>query len=173
MTIETLRNDIERLRIVWMVVFLCLFIAGAFQCAGFGNAAISDGVGNCRSSFQPIGMGNRIFCSTFSIAKFTLVAFAVSVYGPLVSCPTTRRSKIKMCAILTPICQSTYGRTVFAKLRESLNLLAFGTFLCYDGFRHGFFSIKKSCLEPVAAHTAVGLLYCTSLREYFKEKYDD
>lgn len=48
----------------------------------------------------------------------------------------------------------------FIKLRNMLNLLASATLFCYDGFRHGFFLVKKLCLEPFVGHSpAYGLFY--------------
>ncbi len=49
--------------------------------------------------------------------------------------------------------------TVFVKFRDRLSFFAMGTSFCYDLLRHGFFLSKKSCLEPVAALTAVGSFY--------------
>ncbi len=48
---------------------------------------------------------------------------------------------------------------IFAKISKKFSFFAFSASFCYSWFRHGFFLTKKLCLEPVAAHTAVGSLY--------------
>ena len=59
--------------------------------------------------------------------------------------------------------KSIFSCGAFIKGGNRLNFFALRAVFCYDCFRHGFFLFKKSRLEPVAAQTAVGSLYCSIL----------
>ncbi len=62
-------------------------------------------------------------------------------------------------AFLTPRAKSVPPRFVSVKLRNWLNFLALGTRFCYDLLRHGFFLIKRLCLEPLQTQYLCGLFY--------------
>jgi len=55
---------------------------------------------------------------------------------------------------------SAFSATIFVKFRNWFGLLASIASFGYDWFRHGFLLQRKSCLEPVAAQTAIGSFYC-------------
>ena len=63
-------------------------------------------------------------------------------------------------ARFTVALKTIISSSIFVKFRNCFELLALSTSFCFNCFRHGLFLLKKgSCLEPVAAHTAVGSLY--------------
>ena len=86
----------------------------------------------------------------FALAKLFLVSL---VSCALIVCSLT---------ILTTCLKSISRRTVFVIFRGRFYFFAMTASFCYDCLRHGFFLIKKLCLEPVARYTlAVGSLYYT------------
>ncbi len=60
-------------------------------------------------------------------------------------------------ADFTLIMPAKLPRMVTRKLRQGLNLLAFRARLGFNGFRHGCFSSKQLCLEPMAVRPVIGL----------------
>ena len=62
-----------------------------------------------------------------------------------------------------PILITIFTKRMFIKLRNGFSALAFGASFVYDWFRHGFLLQRKSCLEPVAAQTAIGSLIIANL----------
>ncbi len=62
-------------------------------------------------------------------------------------------SLVVFIALLTKRLYSLFRLFSFMKFNQGFNLFAFSTLFCYGWFRHGFFLIKKLCLEPDTAHT--------------------
>ncbi len=100
--------------------------------------------------------------SCFSFNRISLSVFRHSLFSFFSFLPFKKRfSMINVLAFSARRIQSIFFVFVFVKFRKRLNLFAFRTLLCYDLLRHSFFLIKKLCLEPITAHTVVGLSYCT------------
>lgn len=74
------------------------------------------------------------------------------------------KSLVRSVAINATRLMFVFRFTASMKAGYILNFLAHNAFLCYCTLRHGFFLVKKLCLEPTAAHTVAGsLYYSTSL----------
>ena len=73
-------------------------------------------------------------------------------------------------ALLTLVKKSILSCATFRKFGSGLELLAGTTSFCYSWFRHGFFLIKKLCLEPLQTQYLCGSFYNNIKQTKYKEK---
>ncbi len=62
-------------------------------------------------------------------------------------------------AYFAGVAKAVFFSPIVIKFRNSFNLIATGASFCYDLLRHGFFLIKKSCLEPLQTQYLCGSFY--------------
>jgi hypothetical protein len=109
--------------------------------------------------------------NTFKVLFFAYLAIAI-VFHILFSvvCPI-KYSLSKCTTRLTNRVVSIFSGSISVKVVNRFNLFAIATLFGYDLFRHGCFSIKQLCLEPVAGHTpAFGSFYYDKSYQYCKPK---
>jgi len=95
------------------------------------------------------GLPTFVAFFVFKLCFLTFIAFSINYI-------------LLICAIFATRTDAVFVSTMFMKFRQRLDFLAFGTSLCYDCLRHGCFSIKQLCLEPVAGtQLASGSHYST------------
>ncbi len=94
-----------------------------------------------------------------SLGNLTLCAVSMAHVGCFALFAVIVRFAARFALPVNPI----FGCAIFVKFRYLLSCLAFRALLWYDGFGHGLFLLKKLCLEPIAAQTVVGSLYCSTL----------
>lgn len=191
MTFYTNRNYIKLMlgRIaVPMVIFLCFFGAiMALQGIRMGQFTASDRNHNRLGCFYSFG---AILLVTF-LNKFTIFALSISFLGDFIfSCFTILTISFIVCQfaffcllIFIAISQMTYFASFlvaivvsghFVKFIDRFGLFASSAGFGYDLVRHCFSPNQKSlCLGPVAAHTAVGSLYCISHFRQVNNKTED
>ncbi len=180
MTNTTDRNDIEPVLfcVAGMVVVMCLFATGTVEGIWARQAAKANCCGDNVSCLYLLCvlLSVSVIISTgccfpfFSLA----IAFDNCVHGgpvllvvPFFSlftffCASIFSRRCKGAQFALPL-HSVFCGAVLVKFRSGFNFLASTALLWYDGFGHGFFFLKKLCLEPIAAQTVVGSLYCSTL----------
>ena len=78
------------------------------------------------------------------------------------------RFLVSLSALFTHISISIRARSVFVKLRQRFFKLAFVAVFCLNGLRHDRYSNNGYRLEPIAAHSAIGLFYYSLRRRTIK-----
>ncbi len=66
---------------------------------------------------------------------------------------------------------SFFHMTMNIKFRKGFCFFANTASFCYNWFRHNRFLNKRFCLEPTAAHTAIGLFYNTNYQRNVKSYF--
>ena len=144
-----------------MVIFLCYCKAKiTHQRFRRNKFSYSDGVFDRIFCFNLFWMAGFVLFFIFSSLLFAFIRLFIS-FSPTLICFFARFCAIRFSVIFSPALFATIISR--AKLRKWLNFFALRTSFCYDLLRHGFFLVKKLCLEPVAAHTAVGSSYINIL----------
>ena len=109
------------------------------------------------SYFAFFGLSITFLCGlTFSASIITIISF--SVYSSALFCLAIFFYAFQV-ANFTRTYISILIVCLFVKFRNWFDLLAFSTLFCLNCFSHSLFLCKRLRLEPIAAHTAVGLLY--------------
>ena len=146
MAFFTNRNNIKlvfRFVTVPMVVLLCLFkTIKTLQSTYFSHFTCPDSILHSPFCSYFIWIRNTVSCATV----FTIFALPVLFL-------------VGICAIFTRIIIAITSGLAFVKFRNEFNLLAATASSCYNRFRHGFFLIKKLCLEPLQDRFLCGSLY--------------
>lgn len=93
------------------------------------------------------------FCSFSSQSLFSFCFFAFWINK-------------RLSAFLANAVMPVFHCSVFMKFRDFLNFLAMTALFCYDWFRHGFFLLKKLCLEPLQAQYLYGSSYYATSRTF-------
>jgi len=140
-----------------MMIVLCLSkTIVASQRFGMGQFFVSNSVIHGLSCLVIFRMkstkaflGNSAFYAILIAIMGGLSIFALSVF---------------LLANFTIMSMSTFSASVYVKFRYWFGIFANIASFRYDCFRHYFLLYRKFCLEPVAAHTAVGSFYCKALR---------
>lgn len=172
MTLTTNRNNIKPMFwfIAGMMILLCLFWAvPTLQRVRSRQFTSYDCITNCIFSFNSFGMSN-IKTPSSGFAFFALsITFLIILlreykfFALLILPPCNLKFfclRIYFPTRSTPTTISVFCTAIPVKCRKRLDLLAMTTSFNYDYFRHYFLLYRKFCLESVAAHTAVGSLYC-------------
>lgn len=150
MTFSTYRNNIKVM--FWfitvpMMVLLCEFRATmALQSFRSRQFVVLNGIINGIAGFNSFRKFSSMF-STFTYCNFSSFFALIVMF------------KIYFFAIFAFALKSIFSGTIFVKLRNFFNFLAFGTSFCFNRFRHGFFLCKKLCLEPLQDQFLCGLFY--------------
>ncbi len=111
--------------------------------------------------FMAVFLGSSAFtalsimfpCSFAFIAFFILFSSNLPFFALVISFVVSFH--IYTCAFLALCLKSIRTAPVFTKFRNRFNFLASATSFCYSCLRHGFFSVKKLCLEPVVGYTPI------------------
>ena len=174
MTFYASRYNIEPMcfGISFMVmVFLCLVRAiitrQVFRHNEFTSCNSTTYSTSCFDSFGIAGSGMNFTSSTCSFVFFALVVAFLSYFTffTLLIAPSASLSFLCL-TVFFDLFQPAYFATtsisifalfVFVKFRQWLEFFALGTYFRYDGFRHNCFLNKQFCLEPITAHTVIGL----------------
>lgn len=159
-----------------VMVLRSLFVAiMAQQSVGVGQFAYLDSIFNNFTCFYSFRMLFSVFTNgaisgdfafftifkTFS-CNFTVFTFVVKIANNFAFYCLAVFFYVFRMANLTFTSTSIFISFVFTKFRKWFELLAFKTLFCLNCLRHSLFPFQKGlCLEPVAAQTAVGLLYYT------------
>ena len=173
MTFNTNRKYIKRFRVIWMMIFLCLrWTITAFQGIRSRQFTISYNYMYGTSCSALFRMSKTItFSSSFAffILSVTFFSYFALFCFFITKITFTARNLPFFCLLIfLSIFRPTYYTyrpmvvfisCTFVKLRNWFELLARTASFGYDCFRHNRFLNKRFCLEPVAAHTAVGSTY--------------
>ena len=135
---------------VMMIFFGKTKAEAAFQSVNWGQFATLDSVIYGITGLETI----RIM---FPVKTGKLIYFLFAFWGFTVS--SSGNTLTNSAIILFTI----FRCTILLKFRKCLNFLATRTSFCFNQFRHGFFLVKKLCLEPFTEPISVfGLFYCNS-----------
>ncbi len=172
MTTSTKRNNVKPMFTgisFVMVVFLCLFAAWTIQTVRLrefsGLYTIHDGVSglhpvwiSCFVSFTDSFCFRRFskILLTAIMSNFVFVASLVSSSGGTAFFALVITITYNFAAIYTMILESVLCCAILIKFRNGLGLLALRASFCYDCLRHGFFSVKKLCSEPLQTQYLCG-----------------
>ena len=160
-----------------VMVLLSLFPARTFQAIWAGQSIKSDSSINDIACFYLICINNSVSLVGFSCDIFALFTTAVSVYIRayqfFIVLIMTSYSSFTFTAFMIyfigdfsttfalPL-ETVFCTAILRKFSDWFNLLASAALFCYDCFRHGFFLIKKLCLEPLQTQYLCGLFYYTN-----------
>jgi hypothetical protein len=160
MTYFTDRDDIEMK--LWaiafvMVVFLGMFAAGdARKFRRREHTITFNGIINSLPGFVSL----RVFVSMLSHCTFPFFGFLPFRERLAMYSFTFRALSIHFISLATTFTargtKPIFFLFVLMELRNGLNFLALGTRFCYDLLRHGFFLIKRLCLEPLQTQYLCG-----------------
>lgn len=170
MTRNTHRNNFKPVfRCVTLVVMilLCWFWAVmALQRRRFGYFASQDYIIYSVSGPNLIWMSviETLFCCFAFLTLFVTFFCSFALFALMINSLVEFvffSLLIRSSANFTTTFKSIFMGYIVMKFRNWFDCLAFRTLFCLNCLRHGLFPFQKgSCLEPIAAHTAVGSLYC-------------
>jgi hypothetical protein len=152
MTYSTDRDDIQRFRIVRMMVLFCVFSTiCALELFNRFQFSCSNCITNNTISVPSFWMSFVVKTSCFSIyffPFFTLMIF-LTTYFIFFNMFKVMQFAANFMTGLALILQSSALRFVFVKFRLGFNLFAFRTGFCYNRVRHNLLQYSKFCLESV------------------------
>ncbi len=166
-TRNTDRNNIKPLLLgiaFVVMVLLCLFATrtqkGIWSGYFIEANSVTDSVSCLSFAFMqaPVSLSAHLTFLCLVIAftgSFTLLTASVQFFGGL----RVVALLVGFNASFTFTLVSILVARVIVKLRDWLKLFASVASFCYDWFRHGFFLIKKSCLEPSGSQPPYGSCY--------------
>ena len=141
-----------------------------------GQFTCRYGIVGCIASFAAVGVSfviifacefAEIFASfCFHIFEITLFMHSVAFFGLPVSFIAVILAKFAIILIAIFFC------AILMKFRNYLNNLAMTTSFCFNSLRHGFFLIKKLCLEPLQTQYLCGSFYCNSFSLNINKKFE-
>lgn len=184
MTFHTNRNYVKPM--FWfvtpMVILLGFFGAiMTLQDVKVGEFAISNSIIYSNPGFCMIRMASKktfysclksnfafrcflIFLICFTMNSFAFFALSITFVGGFAFFRLLISFFARFAIALKPISLCS----VFVKLRKRFNLVAFRASFRYDLFSHNQLPYSWLRLEPIAAHTVVGLFYFTTRGEHIK-----
>lgn len=152
------RNNFKSIlwSITGMMIVLCLGRAVmTLQRISWWQSFISNSITHNLSCFVIFRTKlAKVFLGTF--AFYAILIAAVSGF-PLFAL------SIFLLAIFAIMPMPTFSASIFVKIGNRFVFFANMAGFRYDCFRHYFLLDRKFCLEPVAAHTAVGSLYYSEI----------
>ncbi len=156
--------------VAWMMIFLCLLAAKEATSLVYRfQLSHPYCVFNGIFGGYLFGIFTFIYSFVFSSLLFAFSGlFVFTIYiSSLLSALfcSTYIGPIFVTTNPTVILQIIFRDTIFIKLRKWFNFLALRTLFCYGLLRHGFFLIKKLCLEPLQDQFLCGSLYYTILNK--------
>ncbi len=182
MTSSANRNNIEPMfgfMALIMVVVLCLLSARTyhsfyqfyFSCQNSIMYSIYCFVILRKTLFPPFVasiIGNHTFFALMIafFSGFSFFAFLISTSGGFIFWFLVKFFYARFTVTAKAI-EITF---VFVELGSWMKFLASRTLFCYDCFRHGFFLIKKLCLEPLQTQYLCGSLYSTPYQQKYNKK---
>ena len=143
-----------------VMVFTRRLATGTLKAISGWKLTCTNGVIEHPASLAFFGPANFAFekvSALCRLAAFIPVVFLeiFNSFGLLVASPLSVfdmwQSGIRKNAFLTGVVKSILMTLVFVEFRSGFNELAFDARLAYNRVRHLCFSIKQSCLEPVAS----------------------
>ena len=155
------------------MIMFCLFIT-PFTChiANFFELALSNSNNNSllsriffwifhHPSFLFFGPNQSSFFCFSIFTCFFSIFFASLNYAPFYFCffGLIMFSVIFLFTDFTVRDKTIFVSATPMKLRQRFNFFTLRTSFCYNRFRHGFFLIKKLCLEPVTKYAFVAGLF--------------
>ena len=174
MTMKTNRNNIKTVfwLVTGMVVFSCFAWAeGACVFGGFKDCSVLNCFADCASGTQFVWVSVAVMC----FLQHTFFAFIVPALVNFITCfecfilcilfafNPALNALVISCGDKSPFFRvgqlpiaSFFNATWFAfiitpiEFRMRLIFVARRALFCYTWFRHGFFLVKKLCLEPSA-----------------------
>jgi hypothetical protein len=143
MTFTTQRDYVQRTRIIWMMIIMCLFLAFwilAYLCRWFWQLTRLNSITNIIAGMNFFFVSGTIFCL---ISSYGYSIFGSAFFGFLILCGPM------VCTSLT--FRIITGCTIFpfVKMRYGFFLLAITTSFCLNSLRHDLISGIKLCLEPI------------------------
>ena len=160
-----------------VMVFFCLFIAGAYKSVHFRHTSGLDSVAYSTSGHASVVMLIiRSLMGSLGPVRFIVLFPRIRVRRTLpmaflrnLTLYTLVRANscrlaflalvVRLRARFALILKSIFGCVSFVKCRYLLDDLAFGALLCYDGFGHVLFLHKRISSEPLQARYLCGSLY--------------
>lgn len=183
MTLNANRYNIKRFKIVWMMIFFCVFSAiVALQSIRFGQFTDSNSIHNSFCSFTLSKMSNtKAFIISFA---FLTLAIAFLIGSTFLALPITlmrgfaffglAMAFLHNFALITFLIlrvayfafssKTIFFTTIFIKFRKRFGFLALGTSFRYDWFSHNVLSLQKNVLVRADRATIAlfGSSYCTA-----------
>lgn len=167
MTRNTNRNNIKpvftRIALVVMVFFCVIAAINTIQCVRPWYFSVYNSTVHNSACFHSLWITEAICLRASVFALFAFYGFVIFTiylvtYNFTLFCgPVFGESFIA--TWLTLIFMAKFARFIFVKFTKQFNGFACRAFSCYILFRHGFFLIKKLCLEPLQTQYLCGLLY--------------
>ncbi len=142
-----------------MVQCSCFITTRALQRLGWNQVFSKYSILNNVLSFNFFLISFAIFSRTLSSSWASLLFAAFFIVAQLAFFSMSVFSISLSFAIFASPIKIVFSRFVLKKLTKGFNFFTSSTFLCYDWFRHGFFLIKKSCLEPLQDRFLCGSSY--------------
>ena len=142
MTMNTNRNNIKPAFwcITGMMILFCLhFTAMTTQSVGARQFATPNSSRHNIFRFMPFRVPSAVALISFLAYSFAFFCLVILFFTDFAF-------------IAMPI----FSCVVIVKFRDCFGLLATSASFCYDWFRHGFFLIKKLCLEPLQTQYLCG-----------------
>lgn len=125
--------------------FLVLSVFSCVNCAFLG---FIKSLSTIPSHFLSL-LGVEVFFASQFMRQFAFYSLRISF-------------SVGVGAFFTIVVMPIFIKFVFIEFRKWFDLFATSALFCYDCFRHGFFLIKKLCLEPVVRHNlTVGSFHYT------------
>ncbi len=150
--------------VAWVMIFLRLLLAKITReriC--WSHFSRFNGIFNTVLGFNFFLVVFAIFSRTFS-SIWTFLEFAAlfAVRRFAFFCASVFLISYSF-ALFASRMKTVFPRLVLVKCTNWLIFLAFIASFCFNWFRHGFFLIKKLCLEPLESQSLCGSLYYISL----------
>jgi len=183
MTFNTFGNYIKRLGIIWVVILLCLFVAGALQSFNSWQSTGGNGIINSTYCFDSFGMFRNIFESPPLLSSFIFIALAIASLVVLlvifIFFAFVVASYCNFAFLAFVVCfnaifalarKTVLSGAVYIELRKCFDLFAFVAAFCYDWFSHNVLSLQKNVLVRAGCWhiPAVGLFNYTSVKRNCK-----
>ncbi len=172
MTTNTNRNHIISVSsiVTFMVVVMSSLLRtiSTFLCCRVRHFASSNSIPNAGSAnllhsvlFIPFANCIQGLCAPSVFSCSFLTFFSLAIFSFVLTV-------VYSIASFTYRPLSVFTSFLIMKFGEFFNFLATSTSFCFNWFRHGFFLVKKLCLEPLQTQYLCGSFYSTALPEGVK-----
>lgn len=172
MTFSTNRNYIEPMfrRIAGMMILFCLFATKTLQSVDLRQFTHSCSIVHHILSFCSFGISFPIILLAISICGFAFVGFLIFLSSYFELLGLSIKFPLMIFTNFTTTSITTWSGAILVKFRNCFNFFANRTDFCLNWFRHLLFLNKSLCLEPIVAHTTVGLLIILQAGIVFNKK---
>ena len=155
MTFNAQRDNIKRLRVIWVVVFLCLFATGALEGIYGREFTVSDSIAYDVVGLSFFGIVLVVFLTIFIMRCPAPLGLHVSFLN---SYSFVAKTILSM-ANLTVARIACFLRAILVKFRNWFSFLAMVALFRYDGLKHDRFSLNGCVFKPSQTQYLCGFSY--------------